>query len=60
MGLFNSRVPADIRQRDSERAMLRMEIDRLERQLRGEKNPREFERLRAQIKASKGDLRALG
>lgn len=60
MGLFNGRLPADVRQRESQRAMLRMEIDQLERQQRGEKNPREFERRRAQIKASKSDLRALG
>jgi len=60
MGLFSSKLPADVRRRESQRAMLRHEIDQLERQQRREKDPREFERLRAQIAASKRDLRALG
>lgn len=60
MGLFGSKLPAEVRHRESQRMMLRREIDQLERQQRGEKHPREFERRRAQIKASKSDLRALG
>lgn len=60
LSLSGKKVPKTVGEKEFQRTALRQEIDRLERKMRREKDPSEFEKLRAELNAAKRDLRALG